>query len=73
MAFTRPFRLGGFERVRPADAYRVQTIEELLQDISFPVCRRRMALIHLKENRVHPGGKQTLTTGPQPRLECDVS
>lgn len=65
VTFTRPFRLGGFEVELPAGDYRVETDEELLQDISFPAYRRVMTLLHLREDPKRPGRKQTLTIDPQ--------
>ncbi len=65
VTFTRPFRLGGFEVELPAGEYCVETDEELLQDISFPVYKRVMTLLHLREDPKRPGRKQTLTIDPE--------
>jgi len=38
--FVHPFRLTGMDAPRPAGAYILETDEELLQELSFPVYRR---------------------------------
>ncbi len=40
VSFTRPFILAGFEHDQPAGDYVVDTEEELVDDLSFPVWRR---------------------------------
>lgn len=47
VTFTRPFRLRGVEEMLPAGAYQVETDEELLQGVSFPVYRRVATVIFL--------------------------
>lgn len=64
VSFRRPFVLGGFDEVLPAGAYSVETDEELLGGISFPVYRRLLTLIHLHAKPGHPGLTQTLTIDP---------
>lgn len=64
VTFRRPFVLGGFDEVLPAGAYSVETDEELLGGISFPVYRRLLTLIHLHAKPGHPGLTQTLTIDP---------
>lgn len=64
VTFRRPFVLGGFDEMLPAGAYSVETDEELLEGISFPVYRRTMTLIHLHAKLGHPGLTQTLTIDP---------
>ena len=64
VTFRRPFVLGGFDEVLPAGAYSVETDEQLLEDISFPVYRRLLTLIHLQAKPGHPGLTQTLTIDP---------
>ncbi|MDH3472732.1 MAG: hypothetical protein OEM59_03480 [Rhodospirillales bacterium] len=64
VTFRRPFVLGGFDEVLPAGAYIVETDEELLEGISFPVYRRVSTLIHLHAKPGQPGRSQTLTIDP---------
>ena len=64
VTFTRPFVLGGFDEVLPAGAYSVETDEELVEGISFPVYRRILTLIHLHAKPGRPGLTQTLTIDP---------
>lgn len=40
VSFARPFSLSGIEGMQPAGTYAVETEEELLQGLSFPVYRR---------------------------------
>jgi hypothetical protein len=62
VTFRRPFNLAGFGEELPAGTYNVETDEELLEGISFPVYRRIATLIHL---HAHAGLTQTLTVDPQ--------
>jgi hypothetical protein len=64
VTFRRPFVLGEFDDVLPAGAYRVETDEELLEGISFPVYRRILTLIHLHPKPYRPGRTQTMTIDP---------
>lgn len=61
VTFRRPFYLAGFDKELPAGRYNVETDEELLEGISFPVYRRMTTLIHL---HAHAGLTQTLTVDP---------
>jgi len=47
VTFTRPFRLDGVDDVLPAGTYPVETEEELLQSVSFPVWQRVATVILL--------------------------
>ena len=47
VTFTRPFRLDGVEGMQPAGTYTVETEEELLQSVSFPVWQRVASVILL--------------------------
>ena len=40
VAFRRPFILAGFEALQPAGEYAVETEEELVETLTFPVWRR---------------------------------
>lgn len=64
VTFTRPFRLGGFDNELPAGAYEIETDEELVEGISFPVYRRILTVIHLHTLPGHPGQTQTVTIDP---------
>jgi len=59
--FGRRFTLGGSGEVLPPGTYEVETDEELLEGVSFPVFRRILTLLHL-----HPkaGLQRTLTIDP---------
>ncbi len=67
VTFNRSFRLSGLDRELTAGDYQVETDEELLEGISFPVYRRIATLIHLY---AHSGLKQTLSIDP---LELDAA
>jgi hypothetical protein len=40
VTFAHPFTLGDDEQVYPAGRYVIETVEELLQNVSFPAYRR---------------------------------
>ncbi|MEQ8806735.1 MAG: hypothetical protein RLO05_12055 [Rhodospirillales bacterium] len=62
--FDRPFVLGDFDEELPAGNYTVETDEELLQGVSFPVYRRVRVVIHLQRDKHAPGRSRTLTIDP---------
>ena len=47
VTFRRPFALRGLEGVQPAGTYEVETDEELLEQLSFPVWHRTATTIRL--------------------------
>ena len=47
VTFTQPFRLDGAEGMQPAGTYTVETEEELLQSVSFPVWQRVASVVLL--------------------------
>jgi len=47
VTFRRPFFLSGFEAPQPAGTYMVDTEEELLEALSFPVWRRAATIMQL--------------------------
>ena len=47
VTFRRAFVLEGFEQVEPAGIYTVDTEEESLDDVSFPVWKRLATVIHI--------------------------
>lgn len=59
--FGRRFRLGSGE-VLPPGTYEVETDEELLEGVSFPVFRRILTLLHLQPRH---GIQRTLTVNPE--------
>ena len=63
--FHRPFILGELDEEQPAGAYIVETDEELLEGISFPVYRRIATLIRLHAKPGRPGVVQTLYIDPK--------
>jgi hypothetical protein len=64
VTFRQPFVLGTFDRELPAGAYDVETDEQLLEGISFPVYRRILTVIHLHPEAGHPHLAQTVTIDP---------
>jgi hypothetical protein len=64
VTFRKPFVLGEFDEVLPAGQYDVETDEELLEGISFPVYRRILTVIHLHPKTGQPGLTQALTIDP---------
>lgn len=65
VTFTRPFVLDGLDEVQPAGSYEVETDEELLDSVSFPVYRRIMTLIRLHAQPTQPGMTRGVTVDPQ--------
>jgi len=47
ITFKHPFKMSELDEVQPAGRYVVETNEELIQSLSFPVYRRLSTLIHL--------------------------
>lgn len=47
ITFINPFRLSGFDEPLPAGTYKVETYEELIEGLSFPVYRRTETLMFL--------------------------
>jgi hypothetical protein len=64
VTFGRSFVLGESEEVLPAGAYKVETDEELLEGVSFPVYRRTLTVIHLHPKPDQPGIARSLTIDP---------
>lgn len=65
MTFARPFCLGGFDEALPAGTYDVETDEELLEGISFPVYRRIATLLRLHAAPADRGRTRTFTVDPR--------
>ena len=64
MTFTRPFLLSGFDAPQPAGSYTVETDEELVEALSFPVHRRIATLIRLPSPSRGPAVVQTVPIDP---------
>jgi hypothetical protein len=47
VTFRRPFLLDGFDQIEPAGAYTVDTEEESLDEVSFPVWKRNATVMHI--------------------------
>jgi hypothetical protein len=48
VTFRRPFLLAGFEAVQAAGTYTVDTDEEIIDELSYPVWRRIGTTLHLR-------------------------
>jgi len=64
VTFTRPFLLSGFDAPQPAGSYSVETDEELVEALSFPVYRRIATLIRLPSPSRGPHVVQTVPIDP---------
>jgi hypothetical protein len=64
MTFNNPFFLVRSDELYPAGIYCVETDEESLEEISFPVYRRILTVIHLHAQQAFPGTTQTMTIDP---------
>jgi hypothetical protein len=47
ITFRRPFLLAGFDAVQAAGTYTIDTDEELIEELSYPVWRRTGTTLHL--------------------------
>ena len=61
VTFSRPFLLGGFEQIEPAGTYTVDTEEESMDDVSFPVWKRNATVMHV----VHGSETQYVKIDPE--------
>lgn len=71
VTFSHPFTLTGMDGVQPAGTYTVETDEELVDGLSFPVYRRLATVIVLPGQ---PGGmisSQTVTIDPEELAEAE--
>ena len=64
VAFARPFSLRGVDGVQPAGTYAVETDEELLESVSFPVYRRVATTIFLPSRPGDMVSGQLVTIDP---------
>jgi len=65
VTFQKPFVVGGFDEVFPAGDYKVETDEELIHGISFPVYRRISTIIYLPAKSGNPLLARALSIAPQ--------
>lgn len=56
VTFSRPFSLSGVDGVQPAGSYVVETDEELVDSLSFPVYRRTATWLHLPRSNGSSNG-----------------
>ncbi|HSA81331.1 MAG TPA: hypothetical protein VLE23_10955 [Geminicoccaceae bacterium] len=64
VTFARPFSLSGIDEVQPPGSYVVETDEELLEDLSFPVFRRVATLIWLRSRPGRAIAQQMVAIDP---------
>ena len=48
VVFQHPFVLQGFDKIEPAGTYVVETEEESIDEVSFPVWKRGATVMHVK-------------------------
>jgi hypothetical protein len=63
--FARPFVIEGFDRELPAGSYDVETEEELLSGLSFPVYRRVSTTLHVDRIPGRPGLSEAWRIEPE--------
>lgn len=74
--FRGAFTLSGLDEALPAGTYHVETDEELLEGVSFPVYRRVLTVIHLHAEPGRTGVSRSLTVDPnelEAALERDAA
>ncbi len=65
VTFRKPFALDGLDEELPPGEYAVETDEERIEDLSFPVWRRILTVIRLRGEMPHPDRLRALTVDPQ--------
>jgi citrate lyase beta subunit len=76
VTFTRPFRLGELGDEFPAGDYSIETDEELVDGVSFPVYRRTATMMQLIADPLRPGVTETAVIDPrqlEAALEADAA
>ena len=76
VTFANPFRLSEFDEPFPAGRYSIETEEELLNEVSFPVYMRRATMMQLIADPRPPGITENAVIDPQEleeALEADVA
>lgn len=64
VVFSKPVVLAGLDEALPAGRYAIETDEDLLEGVSFPVWRRLTVYMQLHPRAGRPGLTQTLTISP---------
>jgi hypothetical protein len=70
VTFVRPFRLGAFGEQLPAGRYPIETDEELLEGVSFPVYRRTATMMQLIADPLRPGIMEIAVIDPEQLAEA---
>jgi len=65
VSFARPFVIEGFDQTLPAGDYAVETEEDLLPDLSFPVYRRVSTTLYVDRIPGRPGLKEAWRIEPE--------
>lgn len=65
VTFARAFVIDGFDQELPAGNYTVETDEELLPGLSFPVYRRVATTLHVDKIPGHPGRSEAWRIDPE--------
>lgn len=74
VSFSRPFTLGTSGAEFPAGRYFIETDEELVDGVSFPVYRRTATMMQLIADPLRPGITETAVIDPlelEAALEAD--
>jgi hypothetical protein len=64
ITFSQPFLLSGFDEPLPAGTYKIETLEELIEGLSFPVWRRIETLLLLNQLPGQPKLTQVAVVDP---------
>jgi hypothetical protein len=64
ITFGQPFLLSGFDEPLPAGTYKIETLEELVEGVSFPVWRRIETLLFLNQQPGQPKLTQVAVIDP---------
>lgn len=65
VTFARPFLIDGFQQELPAGDYVVETEEELIEGLSFPVYRRVTTTLLVERIPGRPGLKESWQIEPE--------
>jgi len=60
VTFAKPFTIGGSDKEFPAGDYVVETDEDLIEGLSFPVYRRMSSRLYSPPDSARPGTSSTL-------------
>jgi hypothetical protein len=64
ITFSQPFLLSGFDEPLQAGTYKIETLEELVEGVSFPVWRRIETLLLLNQQPGQPKLTQVAVIDP---------